>query len=290
MYNKVTLSNSESIAYIDRGQGTTLLLLHGNMTSSKHLEQFINTLPNNIRVIAPDMRGFGLSSYRKPIDSLSELSSDINELMQLLDIDSFAVAGWSMGGGVAMQMACDYPEKITHLILISSIGTAGYPLRANFGQGELLTSKEMICQDAAISTVVSAFKHKDKTFVKQLWDTAVYNHKKPEEFYYSQLIDDVLTQVNIDNVYYALSRFNISNKTNGIVDGNNLLTRLKAPALILHGESDLVIPLITAQQTNEELTTLGISIDIHECSDSGHSLFIDQPEYLCKKISDFLIG
>lgn len=285
---KVILNNGESIQYRDCGQGQVFVLLHGNMTSSYHLEQFIQSLPHDIRVIAPDMRGFGQSSYRRPINSLIELSNDINELLNQLDIHQYSLAGWSMGGGVAMQHTIDYKRKVTHLILISSVGVTGYPLKANAGQGDFLTTKKSINDDPLLATIITALNTKDHAFIKELWDTAVYNHKKPQENEYNNLINDVLNQVNITDIYYALSYFNITNESNGIIQGNNIINNLQAPTLILHGEDDLVIPITAANYTYELLTRLNKSVFIHQYPQSGHSLFIDQSEQLKQQILTFI--
>ena len=287
-FKNVLLSNGESIHYRDSGKGPVLVLLHGNMTSSYHLQQFILSLPDDIRVIAPDMRGFGQSSYNQPINSLTELSTDINELLTQLGINHYALAGWSMGGGVAIQHAVDYKDKVTQLILISSVGITGYPLKANAGQGDFLTSKQAIANDPMTSSVINAFTNKDKAFIQGLWDMAVYNHSKPTEAEYPHLIDDILTQVNINDIYYALSYFNVSSESNGLIQGNNLINYLTTPTLIIHGEDDLVIPVAAANHTYEVLTSLNKSVSIHKYPLSGHSLFIDKPEQLKQQILNFI--
>lgn len=285
---KVILSNGESIFYRDSGAGEVLVLLHGNMTSSFHLINFIQSLPDNIRVIAPDMRGFGQSSYLRSINSLTELSNDLNELLKQLNINHYAIAGWSMGGGIAMQHAIDYKDNVTKLMLISSVATTGYPLKGNAGQGEYLTSKQAIAEDPMLAPVINAFSEQNTAFIQAVWDMAVYNHKKPNETEYPALLEDVLTQVNINDIYYALSYFNITDTHNGIIKGSNLINNIEAPVLILHGEDDLVIPLINARQTQDLLLTLNKSVEIYTYPDSGHSLFIDQPEQLAQQVLTFL--
>ena len=285
---KVILNNGESIKYRDYGQGHVLVLLHGNMTSSYHLEAFIQSLPQDIRVIAPDMRGFGQSSYLRPINSLTELSNDINELLNQLDINQYSIAGWSMGGSVAIQHSIDYSSKVSHLILISSIGVKGYPLKSSAEQDDFLTCKKNINDDPLLTTVITALKNKDHTFIKDLWNSVVYNHNKPHKNEYNKLINDALSQVNIIDIYYALSYFNITNESNGVIDGNNIINKLHAPTLILHGENDLVIPVTTANYTYESLMRLNKPVFIHQYPQSGHSLFIDQPEQLKQQILTFI--
>jgi pimeloyl-ACP methyl ester carboxylesterase len=75
----------------------------------------------NIRLIAPERPGFGISS-RHPGRSLKSYAADIAELAELLDMDRFAVAGVSGGGPYAAACAALLKERITALALISPIG------------------------------------------------------------------------------------------------------------------------------------------------------------------------
>lgn len=285
---KVILANGEEIYYRDSGQGPVLVLLHGNMTSSFHLESFIKSISEGVRVIAPDMRGFGLSSYKQPISSLNELSEDIADLLNQLDVQQYAIAGWSTGGGVAIQHCIDHSDKVSQLVLVSSTGVTGYPVKSNGGQGEYLKSKQAILDDPMFAPIFTAFENKDKAFIRGLWDMVVYNHKKPAEEYYELLIDDVLTQVNLADIYFALSNFNLSDDFNGVIQGNGLIHKFKTPSLILHGEDDLVIPLDTAQHTYRELKRCGEIVSMKTYPNSGHSLFIDQIEDISHQVLTFI--
>lgn len=285
---QLELSNKESINYLDSGNGDVLVLLHGNMTSSYHLLNFIKTLPDNIRVIAPDLRGFGQSSYKKAINSLADFSNDIHDLLNKIGVEKYAIAGWSMGGSVAMQHAIDYSDKVSRLILISSVAANGYPLRQG-GQGDYLATKQEMLDDVILAPVTAAFTNKDKDFIRTLWDMSVYNHNKPNENDYLKLIDDILTQVNIVDVYYALTHFNITDTHNGVSEGTKAINQIKAPVLILHGEDDLVVPVTTAEQNKELLQNTASSVQFSAYSKCGHSLFIDDPDTLRNQIVEFII-
>ncbi|RTR39879.1 alpha/beta hydrolase [Shewanella canadensis] len=285
---KVILANGEQIYYRECGKGPVLVLLHGNMTSSFHLEEFIKSISSGVRVIAPDMRGFGLSSYKQPISSLNELSDDIADLLNQLNVEHYAIAGWSTGGGVAMQHCIDHREKVSQLVLMSSIGVSGYPIKSNGGQGDYLKSKQAILNDPMFAPVFTAFENKDKAFVRGLWDMVVYNHKKPAAETYELLLDDVLTQVNLADIYFSLSVFNLSDDFNGVSQGNSLIHQFKTPTLILHGDEDLVIPVDTALNTYRELKECGELVSLKTYPSSGHSLFIDQIEDISHQVLTFI--
>ncbi len=66
---KILLSNGETLAYREEGVGEKILLLiHGNMSSSKHWDILVKKLCDKYRIIAVDMRGFGGSTYNNPIN------------------------------------------------------------------------------------------------------------------------------------------------------------------------------------------------------------------------------
>lgn len=78
IYDKkfVELGNGEKYAFIETGKGAPLLLIHGNMSSGVHFSPILPALAEKFHCFAPDLRGFGDSSYNKPFGSLKELAGD----------------------------------------------------------------------------------------------------------------------------------------------------------------------------------------------------------------------
>ena len=92
---KKTISiGKETLAYIDRGEGQVILMIHGNMSSSVHYLPLIEKLSSKYRCIAPDLRGFGDSTYNNRFDSLKELSEDVNLFLEALNVESCYVIGY----------------------------------------------------------------------------------------------------------------------------------------------------------------------------------------------------
>ncbi|MFN2363495.1 MAG: alpha/beta fold hydrolase, partial [Halarsenatibacteraceae bacterium] len=117
--NKVKVKTGEEIAYRERtGSGKKLILIHGNMTSSKHWDILMENLPDDYHLLAPDLRGFGKSSYNNRFDSLEELALDLIDLLEQKNFDEYNLIGWSTGGGVAMEFAAKLPDQVKKLILL----------------------------------------------------------------------------------------------------------------------------------------------------------------------------
>jgi pimeloyl-ACP methyl ester carboxylesterase len=109
--------------------GRPLLLVHGNITTGGFWKYVAEALPDDIRVIAPDLRAFGRTEP-KPIDAtrgLRDMADDVHALLQALDLtDGVYAAGWSMGGGVLQQYLLDRPGVLSGLMLIAPVSPYGY--------------------------------------------------------------------------------------------------------------------------------------------------------------------
>ena len=110
--------------------GTPVLLIHGNVSSSTFFDELLVRLPDTVRAIAPDLRGFG-QSETKPLDAtrgLRDFSDDIFALMTALGLAETPVhiMGWSVGGGVAMQYAMDHADQVASLILQAPVSPYGF--------------------------------------------------------------------------------------------------------------------------------------------------------------------
>ncbi len=110
--------------------GTPLLLIHGNVSSSVFFDELLASLPDTFRAIAPDLRGFG-QSQSKAVDAtrgLRDFSDDLYALMSALGLADTPVhlMGWSVGGGVAMQYAMDHAAQVASLALQAPVAPYGF--------------------------------------------------------------------------------------------------------------------------------------------------------------------
>jgi len=108
----------------------TIVLLHGWGASLYMYRHALDILPNNgIRTIAVDLRGYGLSD--KPLAaysySLTAYQADLDALFDELGADRIALAGQSMGGGLALRYALARPERVTKLALINPTALSAVP-------------------------------------------------------------------------------------------------------------------------------------------------------------------
>jgi pimeloyl-ACP methyl ester carboxylesterase len=94
----------------------TVFLLHAAMGSSRRLYKWVPLLAREYRVVRPDMRGHGQTEIPGPEQlTVKRLAQDVVELADALGCKKFHVAGSSAGAIVAMQVAVDYPERVSTL-------------------------------------------------------------------------------------------------------------------------------------------------------------------------------
>ncbi len=111
-----------------RTEGEFVVLVHGNVSSSLFWQETLLHLPEGFRGIAPDMRGFGESETR-PVDAsrgLRDLSDDLAALLDGLATGPAHLVGWSMGGGVVMQLLLDRPDLVASLGLVNPVSPYGF--------------------------------------------------------------------------------------------------------------------------------------------------------------------
>src|SRR5215208_7214517 len=104
------------------GQGPLIVLIHGITGNSDQWESVMDALRDRYTVFAPDLLGHGESAKPRGDYSLGAYASGIRDLLIGLDIEGATVVGHSLGGGIAMQFAYQFPERCQRLVLVSSGG------------------------------------------------------------------------------------------------------------------------------------------------------------------------
>lgn len=117
-------------AYRTAGTGQAVLFIHGIGDDSSTWLDVLASLARDFTVIAPDLLGHGGSDKPRADYSVAAYACGMRDLLATLDVDRVSVVGHSLGGGVAMQFAYQFPERCERLVLVSSggIGQAVHPL------------------------------------------------------------------------------------------------------------------------------------------------------------------
>ena len=117
----VTL-HGRPVSYVQAGSGPVLLLIHGMAGSVENWQEVIEPLAQRHTVVAPDLPGHGASAPGAGDYSLGALAAGLRDLLVALGHERATLVGHSLGGGIAMQFAYQFPEITERLVLVSSGG------------------------------------------------------------------------------------------------------------------------------------------------------------------------
>jgi len=122
--------NGHDVACHTSGSGPVLLLVHGMAGSSATWAHVVPALSERFTVVAPDLLGHGESAKPRGEYSLGSHADVLRDLMNALGHDRATFVGQSFGGGIAMQLAYQYPERCERLALVNSggLGREVHPL------------------------------------------------------------------------------------------------------------------------------------------------------------------
>jgi len=110
------------VSYRMAGEGPAIVLVHGLTGSSTTWREVMPALAERYTVLAPDLLGHGESAKPRGDYSLGAFASGIRDLMVALEIERATFVGHSLGGGVALQLAYQFPQRCERLVLVASGG------------------------------------------------------------------------------------------------------------------------------------------------------------------------
>jgi 3-oxoadipate enol-lactonase len=242
-----------NIAFIRRGKGSPLVLLHGYPLDHTIWDGVVPLLEKEFDLIIPDMRGFGKSDVNASDDNLTNYATDMAKLLNHLKIGKAGLAGHSMGGYVALAFAREFPDRVSGLAMISSQTLSDTP---EIRESRLSTARQVM--EKGVGIVVEAMTPKLSTdervqdFVKRL-----IAHQRPE---------------GISNALKAMA---------GRTDSSELFPTFKFPVVIVHGDADLLIPIKRAREMRAALPTAYYI----ELAGLGHMAMMEKPDDVTKALT-----
>lgn len=284
----IMLANGEKYAYIEQSSfeasssieassedgAETFLLLHGNMSSSVHFLPLFKRL-TDFHLIAPDLRGFGDSSYNAEFSNLGELAEDVKLFADALGISQVHIVGWSAGGGVALELAARYPNLVSSLFIIEGLSYKGYSLGT-----EPFASKEKMAESPFMRIPLDAFKTKDAAYFNFVWNVSIYTVNKPGEDENKLYINETLKQRNLIDLNWALVTFNMSGEHNGYSAGSGTIGAVVCPVAFTCGDKDVMVPQSIIRDNASAIE--GSTLLVYE--KCGHSPLVDCPDRLAADI------
>jgi pimeloyl-ACP methyl ester carboxylesterase len=267
--------HGHDVAYRHEGEGPVLLLIHGITSGSATWERAIRRLARDHTVIAPDLLGHGASAKPRGDYSLGSFAAGLRDLLVALDIERATVVGHSLGGGVAMQLAYQFPERVERLVLVSSGGLGrevSFVLRAASLPGSeivlpLITARWIA---AAGGVVGGALRRVGFELGADL--------EGMSQGYAS------LSEPQARRAFVQTVRAVIDPSGQRINATDRLYLAAEMPSLIVWGARDRIIPVRHGQAAHEAMP--GSRLEVLERG--GHFPHNDDPDWFCDALGSFI--
>ena len=277
----LNLKNGSRIHYRDEGDlyKPAIILLHGFNGSLFNFERMVPLLSKEFRLISIDLPGFGLTGAVPSMDYSTQNSIlVINELTRYLGMEKFSIAGNSMGGGIAWRYALENPEKTQSLILLASSGIYSSEERLQIEESE---RESPLVWKLMRSNFVSYFLslYTPKFFATQGLKTSVYDPNLATEEIANQFHELTLMQGSREAI---LSRFSKQNYSNEKPD---ILKKIQAPTLIIHGREDNIISFKSSINLDQYIQNSQLVI----YPKIGHLPMYETPTRVANDIKNFLL-
>jgi pimeloyl-ACP methyl ester carboxylesterase len=118
---KTVTVDGRDVRYYTAGAGDPLVVIHGGGGDARTWENNIRALARSYTVYAPDLPGYGGSQALPGRCYVPELAAFLDRFTSKLGLERFHLIGHSLGGGIALKFALDFPRRIKKLVLVSSL-------------------------------------------------------------------------------------------------------------------------------------------------------------------------
>jgi len=253
-------------------KGSAIVLVHGLGGFMENWVYNVNALAEQHRVYVMDLVGFGRSDKTPLTRDMNVLVKFINDFMKIQNIEKASLIGNSLGGGLVLLFALDFPEKVEKLVLVD-----------NAGMGRDVISDFKLCSLPVLGELLTRPSLKGTA---RLWKEIVYDAAlvTPELV---NLSYGIISQPGAKKALLTTLRVGIDLCGQRARLINPLLSRLNtitAPTLVVWGQQDRIIPVAHAQVAVDKIPGARLEI-IDRC---GHMPQLEHPEKFNKLVLEFL--
>ncbi len=266
--------HGQRFSYRRAGKGPLIVLLHGIAGSSETWSNIIPRLSEHHTVIAPDLLGHGESAKPQGDYSLGAYANLIRDLLEALGQPHGTIVGHSLGGGVALQFAYQFPERCDRLVLVSSggLGREVHPiLRAAALPGAELVLPWLAAGAAhgigAIVNAVGKIGLRESADLGETWRSFV-SLEQPEAR--RAFLHTVRSVIDLGGQLVSAT--------------DKLYLSKGLPTLIIWGDRDPLIPVRHAILSHDLIA--GSRLEIFP--GAGHYPYLEDPERFAIVLLDFI--
>jgi pimeloyl-ACP methyl ester carboxylesterase len=267
--------HGHQVAYRAVGEGAPVLLIHGIAGASTTWAHVLPLLAQKHAVVAPDLLGHGESAKPRGDYSLGAYASGIRDLMTALGHDRATIVGHSLGGGIAMQFAYQFPERCERLVLVASggLGKEVSPiLKAITLPGAeyvlpVILTKQLNGLVGRLASTVGRLGIRPDPLLAEVWDSWTR-----------------LTDARAQRAFVHTIRSVIDMAGQRVSARDRLYLASEVPTMIVWGDRDGVIPVSHAHIGHELMP--GSRLEIFD--GVGHFLPVQEPRRFVALLEDFI--
>jgi uncharacterized protein (TIGR00369 family) len=256
------------IAYVRKGQGPPLLLVHGIPSSSYLWRDVIDPLSATFDVLAPDLLGYGDSDKRMDVDlSIAAQARYMVAFMETLGVHQAAAAGHDIGGGVAQLMAVDEPQRVARLILIDSVVHNNWPI------ADIARLKEPVWDQIMVNIDL-------RDGLRKGLEAGMVTEGRVTD----ELVDEWTRPFQDLGGRRAYLRAARALNNRDLTGRSNHIAEIETPTLILWGANDKFLEPRWAETLKQKLRDSTVEI----IDPGGHFLPLDRPDAVVEAVTRFL--
>ncbi|WP_435270727.1 alpha/beta fold hydrolase [Streptomyces sp. 1222.5] len=251
------------LAYEDKDPGVTnrvpLVLVHGHPFDRTMWHPQLAEFATGRRVIAPDLRGYGASPVTPGTVPLSRHAQDLADLLDLLRVDTFVLAGLSMGGQIAMECHARFGDRIRGLVLADTFPDAETP---EGRRNRAATAERLLAEGM-------------RGYADEVLEKMVAPYAPPD------------VKAHVHRMMAATPPEGAAAALRGRAerpDYRDLLTGVRVPALVVVGADDTYTPVSDAEAMHAALPD---SV-LHVVEGAAHLPNLERPEEFNRVLGDFL--
>jgi 3-oxoadipate enol-lactonase len=264
---KIQVKSGSTLGYVEVGQGTPIILIHGLFLDRTAFAQQIKAFADQARIIAINIHGHGESSVLSQPMSLDQMAEDYLDLAEQIGIRQAIWGGVSLGGMTSLRIAIQHPEAVLGLFLLNT----------NAGSG---AGKKVPSFDGLNAPLTLRFLWNTRFLKSQVLKAGLFGRTTLET-------NPALQEHWIDRMKQIKS-ISMKHSIEAVLSAHSVLDRLSSihvPTIVAGGGEDTALPMSASQEICQRISHSTL-VEIEKC---GHSSSIEQPEKVNQLLAQLIL-
>lgn len=253
---------------------TPLILVHGLGGYAENWMYNVSVLAKHFKIYVLDLVGFGKSDKAEAPYTYDYFAKFVHDFMEKMHIEKAHLIGHSLGGGIVLQFALKYPEKVKKLVIVASSG--------------LGKKASMIHRITSLPIIGKWITKPSRKGISRLYESMVYNKEviteEMVELGYQMFALPGAQKVYLSTTRAAINFFGQKQKAINPIRRN--LQLIDSPVMVIWGQQDKILPLSHAYIAKKQIK----NVTTHLFDQCGHVPMVEHPEEFNIAVDQFLFS